>query len=273
MASNRDINDLSRFYDTSEDGRTHKQIMWEEGIYKNGSLRQKWAYSFGKNDLYKFGKKISACLCLMLLWLVISITVPFGILKGILQLLSVLAVNAASIWLYRQTCQDKSFTRLNAAYLIFCAVFTLVFYRFMDTFFGSVAHGLFLSFYFGIYTISPFIANALRICIALTALYYILRYNFKGNFFETAHCTAAIISVLTGIIFKTCMAEYTTAYYVCLVIVLLTLISGFILYLKTKNKFLRNIAITFSIISLMEILGSNAVVTGVMERYIEKGIF
>ncbi len=270
MASDRDINDLSRFYDTSEDNRTQTQIMWEEGIYKEGSLRQKWAYSFGRNGFYKFGKKISACLCLMLLWTVISIVLPLGRLNILPHTIAVALVNTASVWLYRQTCEEKSFTALNKIYILLCIVFTLVFYRYMDFVFGRISESIALSLYYGVFEISPFISRAVMICVCAAALFCIFVRNFTRG--ERLFCAISALSVINGAVFM--LAGRGESFYkASLALTLVTTVLGFCLYIKTRNKTLSNISLVFSLLSFMEIMGRYAVITGVMESYIEKGIF
>ena len=62
-------------------------------------------------------------------------------------------------------------------------------------------------------------------------------------------------------------------YKASLALTLVTTVLGFCLYIKTRNKTLSNISLVFSLLSFMEIMGRYAVITGVMESYIEKGIF
>lgn len=271
MASDRDINDLSRFYDTSEDNRTQAQIVWEEGIYKEGSFRQRWAYSFGRNGFYKFGKKIASCLCLMLMWTVISIVLPFGGINIIPHIIAAVLVNTASVWLYRQTCEDKSFTALNKLYILLCIVFTLVFYKYMNFVFGRISESIFLSLYYALFEISPFISRAVLISVCVAALFYIFKQNFTKG--ERIFCITAAISVLNGIVFMFIGNDSGLFYKCSLAAAFVTMVLGFCFYIKMGNKTLRNISLVFSVISFMEILGRYAVTTGVMQSYIEKGVF
>ena len=99
-----DFNDMERFYDTCNDTRTQKQIMWEDGLYKEGSFKQKWAYNFGKNGFYKFGKKIASFFVLLLLWIVVDEIIPINAFKIIFNISSVVAVNFGSVWLDFYIC-------------------------------------------------------------------------------------------------------------------------------------------------------------------------
>lgn len=267
------FNDMERFYDTCNDTRTQKQIMWEEGVYKEGSFKQKWAYNFGKNGFYKFGKKIASFFVLMLLWIVIDEIIPFNIVKIIFHTSVVVTVNFGSVWLFRQTCVDKRITGLNIIYFGFCGIFTFVFYKYMDFLFGYMGYCLFLSLYYGIYLINKIISPILRIGVSLVMFYNIVRYNIIMDRTDRLSSIISIISIVVGICYKYLIAGINEMYYVCLIVVMFVVIFGFILYTKTKNKFLRNVTILFAIISFMEILGSNAVATGIMEHYINYGVW
>lgn len=268
-----DFNDMERFYDTCNDTRTQKQIMWEDGLYKEGSFKQKWAYNFGKNGFYKFGKKIASFFVLLLLWIVVDEIIPINACKIIFNISSVVAVNLGSVWLFRQTCDDKNITGLNVIYFVFCGIFTFVFYKYMDFLFGYMGYCLFLSLYYGIYFINRIISPILRMSVSLIMVYNIVRYNIIMDKTEKLSSIISIISIMVGIFYKYLAVGSTKLYYLCLIVVMLIVIFGFILYTKKKNKFLRNVTILFALISLMEILGSNAVATGIMEHYINDGVW
>ncbi|MDO4300918.1 MAG: hypothetical protein Q4D26_05950 [Clostridia bacterium] len=267
------FNDMESFYDSCNETRTPKQIVWEEGIYKEGSFRQRWAYNFGRNGFYKFGKKIASFFVLMLLWIVIDEVIPFNAVKMVFHTLAVVAVNIGSVWLFRQTCADKKITGLNIIYFVFCGIFAFVFYKYMDFLFGYLGYCLFLSLYYGIYFINKIISPILRLGVSLAVIYNIVRNNIIMDRTEILSSVVSIISIIAGVFYKYFTLGVTDMYYVCLIVVMLVVIMGFILYIRTKNKFLRNVTILFAIISLMEILGSNAVAAGIMEHYIRTGVW
>lgn len=267
----KDINDTERFYDPCDDTRTKSQIIWEEGIYKEGSFRQKWAYNFGKNGFYKFGKKIAAFFTVMLFWVVLESLIPYNIMKIIFQILGVVAVNLGSIWLYRQTCEDKNIAGLNIAYIICCGIFTAVFYKYMNFVFGYMSLGIFLSLYYVIYVTGGNMAFVLRIVISAVLIYNSIRYNLTKSKEDILGVVISVTSIMTGILCKVFGGGNILISNLGLIAVMVSVIIGFLLYMRTGNKFLRNITILFAIISLMEILGSNAAATGAMENYIKNG--
>lgn len=269
----KDPYDMERFHDTCDDTRTESQIVWEEGLLRNSALLKKWEYNFGKNGFYKFGKKIGAILMLMLLWTGFSIVIGGLGAKIFLQIAAVAAVNAGSIWLYRQKEADGKFTAVNIIYIAFCCIFTFLFYRYMDFVFGYFGHALFLSLYYGIYFISRNTAVIIRSLVSVFVIYNLLRYNTDKDFAGVLGAGAGMVSVLAGFIFKFFMTENFIVYNICIYAMIVTVIAGFIVYMANKNKFMRNTTLVFSFVSLMEIIGSHAVVSGSMERYIESGVF
>lgn len=268
----KDINDMERFYDPCDDTRTQTQIIWEEGIYREGSFRQKWAYNFGKNGFYKFGKKIVAFFTVMIFWIALDSLIPYNGIKIILQALEVAVVNLGSVWLYRQTGTNKEFTRLNIIYVVGCGIFTLIFYKYMDFVFGYMSYGIFLSLYYVTYVISKNISVIVRLVVSVVLIYTSIRYNITKNKEYILSVIFCIISTITGICYRCFAAGNSVIYNISLFIVMISVVFGFLLYIITGNKFLRNVTMLFAFVSLMEILGSNAVATGAMERYINDGV-
>lgn len=265
--------DMERFYDPCDDGRTNEQILWEEGICREGSLRQKWEYNFGENGFYKFGKKIASILLLAMFWVGISIIVDNCLIRGALQTLFVVFINAASIWLFRQTQAYKGFTKLNVIYIICCTLFTLVFYKYMNSLFGYWGHAVFLSLYYGIYFMSKNVSVIVRIIISLWVIYNAVRYNRGNGIYDTINVILSIAAVVIGFICRYFASYSNVIYYMVLFSIMLIAIVGFLLYVITKNKFMRNIILVFSFISFMEVLGSRAVFTGAMDNYIKNGMW
>lgn len=269
----KDPNDMERFHDTCEDTRTESQIVWEEGLLRNNSLLKKWEYNFGKNDFYKFGKKIASILMLMFLWTVFSIIIGNNSIEMLLNAVAVVAVNAGSIWLYRQKEADGKFTVLNTVYIIGCCVFTFVFYRYMDFVFGYFGHAMFLSLYYGVYFISRNTAVIVRLVISGFVIYNLVRYNTDKKAGDVSGAVFSVVSVLTGLIFKFFMPGNFVIYNICICVLIVTTVGGFLLYIWNKNRFMRNVTLAFSFVSLMEVIGSYAVASGIMEKYIESGVF
>ncbi len=265
-----EFNDMERFYDTCEDKRTYKQIVWEEGIYKDGSLRQKWAYSFGKNGFYKFGKKIAAFLILMLLWTAFAVIIPNSVVRAVFDVASVAGVNAASVWLYRNTQEDKRLTRLNIAYIAFCVIFAAVFYKYFVFVFEYIGKAVFLSLYYGVYMITGNGAFVVRILISIAVVYCALRYNReKGNIVSIA---ISIISVMAGIVYRAIVGDSYGIYCAFAFMIAASACCAFLCYIKNRNRFLRNASLVFCFVSYMEMAGSFAVVTGAMDNYISNGV-
>lgn len=264
---------MERFHDTCEDTRTEEQIIWEEGLLRNNPLLKKWERNFGKNGFYKFGKKISAILMLMFLWTGFSIIIGNNGMEMLLNILAAAAVNAGSIWLYRQKEADGKFTVLNMIYIAGCCVFTFLFYRYMDFVFGYFGHAMFLSLYYGLYFISKNMAVILRIVISAVVIYNLVRYNTDKKAVNVSGAVFSVISILTGFIFKFFMSGNFVIYNICICILIVTAVGGFLLYIWNKNRFMRNVTLGFSFVSLMEVIGSYAVEMGIMEQYIENGVF
>lgn len=270
---NWDKNDLERFYDPCDERRTDKQILWEEGVRKEGSFRQRWEYNFGENGFYKFGKKTASILLLAMFWVGISILINNNLAREVLQVLFVAFVNIASIWLFRQTQQYKRLTRFNNIYIICCILFTLVFYKYMNSLFGYWGHAAFLSLYYGIYFMSKYASIIVRIAVSVWIIYNTLRYNLGKEIYDMINVILSISAVAIGFVYKYFAAYSSIVYYVLIFSIMLIAAIGFLLYIKTKNKFMRNTILVFSFISFMEVLGSHAVTTGAMESYIKNGMW
>lgn len=270
--------DMERFHDPCDDTRTESQIVWEEGLLRNNTVLKKWRENFGKNDFYKFGKKIASILMIMLFWTGISITAGIGRAEAVLNVIMFTAVNGVSIWLYRSRECDGKFTPLNIAYIFACAVAVIVFYGYFDRFFGYFGHAVFLSFYYGVYFISRNTAVILRVIISAFVIKSILKYNVEKNEngkrkrADIADAFCAVCAVLIGPVYKIAAIEIYEVYILSVVLCMSVSFAGFVLYVFNRNRYMRNVCFAFSYISLMEVVGSYAVMSGAMTKYIESGV-
>lgn len=262
--------EMEKFHDTCEDTRTIKQISWEEGQRKVGGLRYVWENNFGKSDYYKVGKRLVSILILILLWSSCSILIENYQVRLIFHITSVLLVNLASVWFYRQTLDNKRLTKLNVIYIICCGVITIAFYKYMDFIFNILGRSAFLSFYYWIYYITGFFSILVRIWFSIGVVYIGVRECSKGYILNTI---LAIITVVFGVVYKSILYASEDMYYFSIFLVIVFLVLGMIFYLKNNNKFTRNVILAFSILAFVEILGSHSVYTGDMESYIKNGMW
>lgn len=270
--------DMERFHDPCEDTRTESQIVWEEGLLRNNPVFKIWCDNFGKNDFYKFGKKIGAMLMIMLFWTGFSIIVGENGVEAVINVIVFTCVNAVSIWFYRTKEGNGKFTPLNMGYIALCAAACGIFYRYFDVLFGYFGHAILLSFYYGVYFISRNTAVIVRIIISAFIIKNIIMYNIEKNekgkrkWADIAHALCALYAVVIGMVYKLAGAESYGVYIAAAGLCMAAAFMGFVLYVVNKNRYMRNVCFVFAYVSLMEIVGSYAVVSGAMTKYIESGI-
>ncbi len=271
MARSKDIYDMQRFNDPCDDTRTQTQIIWEEGIHKRGSLRYKWDKDFGKMDFYKFGRKLTSFFMIVLFWTSFTVTVHNTTLRAVLQAGTFTVVNAVSIWFYRLT-QDKRYTKLNIAYILLCIPFALVFYRSLDLIFYYLGFNIYMSLYFFCYYMNRVPALMIRFLLSFTAIYR-LRGSISKNPFDIVNTALAVITVLAGPLYNIIGSDSISLYYGGFIFAMAAVVAAMLLYIKTRDKYARNVILFFAFISAMEIVGSYAEITGTMAEYAADGIW
>lgn len=242
-----DYNDMDRFYDSSDDNRTYQQIMWEEGIYKEGSLRKWWADSFGKNDFEKAGRKAAAFVLTMMFWLMCSMLFD-GILQAVMCCACLTAVCAGEMYIFRE---KKGIRPCHIAYIAAVGLLSVVFYKVFDYVFGQWGYSAFASAYIFMHEI---ISNAFGyiIYIAAAALggYRIFTAEWRDNKYALAAAVLFVLNAAVGPIY------WLAPFDVPLVWLVFGATAGaMILYIKSKNSFIRNMTFVMGVLALIEILG------------------
>lgn len=271
MAKSKDMYDIQRFSDPCDDTRTQTQIIWEEGIHKRGSLRYKWDCDFGKMDFYKLGRKLTSFFMIILFWTSFTVIVQNNALRIALQTAAFTGINAVSIWFYRLT-ENKRYTKLNIAYILLCIPFTLVFYKFFNIIFYYLGFNIYMSLYFFCYYMNRVPALMIRFLLSFTAIYR-LRGSVSRSPFDIVNTALAAASVLAGPLYNIIGSDSTALYYGCFIGAMTLVVAALLLYIKTGDKYARNVILFFAFISVMEVVGSYAEITGTMSEYAAEGIW
>ncbi len=271
MARSRDMYDMQRFNDPCDDTRTQTQIIWEEGIHKRGSLRYKWDSDFGKMDFYKFGRKLTSFFMIILFWTSFTVIVRDTTIRMAFQTAAFTGINAVSIFLYRLT-EDKRYTKLNIAYILLCIPFTLVFYKAMNVIFYYLGFNIYMSLYFFCYYMNRVSALMIRFLLSFIAIYR-LRGSLSKNIFDIVNTALAVVVVLAGPVYNIIGSDSLYIYYGCFVAAMTAVAVAMLLYLKTRDKYARNVILFFAFISIMEVVGSYAELNGTMAEYVAEGIW
>lgn len=258
--NDRDISDNQRFNDTSNDIRTEKQILWEDGIVKQGSIKAKLIDSFGRNDLSKLGRKLMALLMSILLWVCIAILVPVGILRIVLQCLCVCGVAYCEQYMFRY---KHKLTRINIAYILIVTILSFVIYKAFNFLMWEIGYAVMLSSYHFMYTMIKGVAYAIRIVIMAYASYRIFRVEADTKY-EKLSAIVFVISMLLGIIFR-----FLHIYSLFIAVAVILTVLAFVLYTRSENKFIFKLTLVFIFWSVIEIIGYNAVMNGAMVDFME----
>ncbi len=250
LSGGGNYDDMDRFYDPCSENRTEKQILWEEGIYKDGSLRSRLADSFGRNDISKLGRKTATALMAVLLWnLVGMVTGDAGIVKMIFQCGCVTLTAFAEMWDYR----GKDFTPFNWGYIVLLAVLSSAFYNFFDFLFGGWGYSVIVGAYIFLYTISPAFGIAIRIITAIAAIVAIIK-CYSENKYTVIAKLMCVFSIFMGIpMFFFIGNEIVID--VAMIVVIIFVFAVFLLNISAKSNFIRNMTFAFTFYAMVDVIG------------------
>jgi hypothetical protein len=250
LSGGRNYDDMDRFYDPCSENRTEKQILWEEGIYKDGSLRSKFAESFGRNDISKLGRKTATAMMVVLLWNLVGMVIQDdGIVKMILQCGCVTLTAFAEMWDYR----GKDFTPLNWGYIVLLAVLSSGFYSLFDFLFGGWGYNAITGAYIFLYTISPAFGFAIRIITAIAAIVAVIK-CYSENKYTVIAKALCVVSIFMGIP----MLFFTGNEFVItigMIVTILFVFAVFLLNIKAKSNFIRNMTFVFIFYAMVDVMG------------------
>lgn len=260
----KDIFDIERFDDTGREHRTKKQLMWEESIVKEGSLKERLILSFGRNDIGKLGRKVSALLLAVFIWVSIAIILPKGFGAMTAQCLSVAIIALCEQYM---VTYKNSLTVFNIVYVIIILALSVLFYGIFNFVMWDMGYAIMLSSYYFLYTVIPFVAYGVRIIFMAYGSYKILGYE-TDTAWEKVAALLFVVAEIMGLLFR--LMPSLGAY---LVGVMAVVILSFLVYIKSKNKFTFKLTLVFAFWSAVEIIGYNSVVTGGMTDFVENAVW
>jgi hypothetical protein len=248
LSGGRNYDDMDKFYDPCEDNRTDKQIQWEDGLYKQGGLRLKWAESFGRNDITKVGRKLATFLMAVLLWNMVDVIMPTGLAKMILQCMMITLTGFAEMWDYR----GAKFTPLNWGYIVFLAVISSGFYSAFAYVFGDWGNSIFSAAYGFLYELTPVFGYSVKVIASVLALFAVFKQENENKctiFAKVLFCVPIVISLL---FFVAGLDSYNI---LTITVGIAVVVIAFLLWIKSKNKFIRNMTFVFTFYAMIEIIG------------------